>query len=108
MSIRHYLSFGAAGWLAGVTVTLALSICILAALPGLIPLGRQADSLLGLPTVVVFLLQIASLPALVGGLLGGRIPVEGGPRDQLRMAAVCGVLASLPFSCFVLWSLAGR
>ena len=108
MNIRRVLSNAAAGWLAGVALTLGLLLCILAALPGLIPVPRQAGTLLGASPLLVFLVQVVSLPALAGGLLGGRIPVEGGPRDQLRMAAACGILAVLPFDCFVLWSLTGR
>jgi len=64
--------------------------------------------LAGAAAIGLLLVQVASLPALAGGLLGGRIPVEGGRVDQLRMAAACGILASLPFDCFVLWSLTGR
>ena len=57
---------------------------------------------------VVIMLAVASLPAVAGGLLGGRIPREGGQQDQIRMAAVCGALAAVPFACFILWSLTGR
>ena len=108
MTIRRYLFCAAAGWLAGVALTLALLLCTLAALPGLIPVSRQAGTLLGASTLAVFLLEVVSLPALSCALLGWRFPVEGGARDQLRMAAACGILAALPFDCFVLWSLTGR
>ena len=108
MSIRHYLSFAGIGWLAGLGMTLALELCTLAVFPGILrPRGVDGAGA-GIPPALVLMLEVASLPAVVGGLLGGRLPREGGPRDQLRMAAIGGALAAIPFVCFILWSLTGR
>ena len=108
MRIRRYLSFAGIGWLGGVGTTLGLGLCALAVFPGVLRPSRADGTQLGVPLVVVFMLLVASLPAMAGGLLGGRLPSEGGQRDQIRMAAVCGALVVVPFACFVLWSLTGR
>jgi hypothetical protein len=108
MSIRRYLSFAGIGWLAGVGTALALGLCSLAVFPGILRIPGFDGGVMGVPFVVVVMLLAASLPALAGGLLGGRIPREGGQQDQIRMAAVCGALVAVPFVCFILWSLTGR
>jgi hypothetical protein len=108
MSMRRYLSLAGVGWLAGVGTTLALGLCSLAVFPGILRPVRTGGAVPGVPFVVVIMLVAASLPAVAGGLLGGRIPQEGGRRDQICMAAVCGGLAAVPFACFILWSLTGR
>ena len=108
MSIRRYISFAGIGWLAGVGTTLVLGLCSLAVFPGILRPVRTVGAVPGVPFIVVIMLAVASLPAVAGGLLGGRIPREGGQQDQIRMAAVCGALAAVPFACFILWSLTGR
>jgi len=108
MSIRRYFSFAGIGWLAGIGTTLALGLCSLAVFPGILRVSRADGAVAGVPLVLVVMLAVASLPATAGGLLGGRIPREGGQQDQIRMAAVCGALLAVPFACFILWSLTGR
>ncbi len=55
-----------------------------------------------LRVLVVILLAVA-LPAIAGGIIGGRIPREGGIKNQLILAAVFGLLFVLPFACFIFW-----
>lgn len=106
--MRRYLTFALLGWLAALGASLALGACSVAVFPGIVRFAGADFALLGLPSVVLVLLLLASLPGIVGGLLGGRIPIEGGAQDQWQMALICGVLAAVPFTCFVLWSLTGR
>lgn len=108
MTLRRYLLFAGLGWLAAAGMVLALGVCSVAVFPGIVRFAGASVTLLGLPSVVLVPLLLASLPGMVGGLLGGRIPIEGGAQDQWQMAAICGVLAAVPFACFVLWSLTGR
>jgi len=44
---------------------------------------------------------------LVGGFIGSRIPREGGQTEQFMMAAIMGIIFSLPFACMVLWFFTG-
>ena len=90
MSIRRYLSFAGIGWLAGVGTTLALGLCTLAVFPGILRVPGFDGGVLGVPFVVVVMLLAASLPALAGGLLGGRLPREGagsGIKSAWRLSA---------------------
>jgi CBS domain containing-hemolysin-like protein len=50
----------------------------------------------------VILLAVA-LPAIAGGVIGGRIPKEGGVKNQFILAALFGALFVLPFACFIFW-----
>ena len=61
----------------------------------------------GFPIILVSELIFASPAALIGGLIGGRIPREGGEREQRLMAAIVGVILALPFGCFGLWVFTG-
>jgi acid phosphatase family membrane protein YuiD len=45
--------------------------------------------------------------ALVGGLIGSRVPKEGGQTEQFIMAAIFGVILALPFACMGLWFFTG-
>ena len=48
---------------------------------------------------------ISSPAAMVGGLLGGRVPLEGGRSEQYIVSAVAGALLALPFACLTMWKL---
>jgi len=61
----------------------------------------------GLLIIVGILLILVSPLALAGSIIGSRIPKEGGRMGQLLMAAVFGVIFSLPVACFVLWYITG-
>ena len=50
----------------------------------------------------VILLAVA-LPAIAGGVIGGRVSREGGFKNQLILAAIFGALFVLPFACFIFW-----
>ena len=58
-------------------------------------------------TIIIFSIILASPGGLVGGIIGSRIPREGGEREQLYMAGIMGILFSLPFGCMLLWFFTG-
>ena len=60
-----------------------------------------------LSIIVGLVLVFVSPAALVGGLIGSRIPKEGGQNEQFMMAAIMGIVFSLPFACMVLWFFTG-
>ena len=53
--------------------------------------------------ILALILLIVSPAALVGGLVGGRLPKEGGQLGQLIMAAICGIIVAVPLSCAGFW-----
>jgi hypothetical protein len=103
------LRFAASGWLAGLFAVVLLSLVWPAFFPGFvnykhyIPTGPAPN----LVVFVLFVLAAASLPAIIGGVVGGRIPKEGGSRQQLLMAVIFGIIFALPCGCYGLWMFSG-
>ncbi len=108
MKFLRFLRFAFIGWIAGILFTLAIGLLWPAIFPGIIRAeDNRVGPVLGLPTSIVITLVIISLPALIGGLVGGILPREGGSREQLITAALGGILLSIPFGCFNFWLLSG-
>ena len=109
MKLATYLRFAATGWVAGVLALLILSFAWPSIFPGFV--NYQHYDLTGpapnLVLIVLIVLAAASLPAIVGGVVGGRIPKEGGQRQQLLVAALFGIILALPAGCFGLWLFSG-
>ena len=109
MKIASLLRFAAAGWLAGMLAIVLLSLVWPQFFPGFvnwkhyIPTGPAPN----LVVFVLFVMAAASLPALIGGLVGGRIPKEGGQRQQLLLAAIFGIIFAVPCGCYGLWMFSG-
>lgn len=108
MKLVRLLRFALIGWIAGTLFTLTLGLAWPAIFPGITrPAPTTADPVLSLSTSIFITLVITSLPALLGGLVGGNLPREGGRREQLFAAAIGGILLSAPFGCFNFWLLSG-
>jgi hypothetical protein len=99
MRLRYNLFFAGIGWLAGVCLMLASGFVIFPALDG------DKRPVFGMPDVLILglVLLLVTPAALAGGLVGARLPREGGRNSQLLMAAICGVLLAVPLSCLVFW-----
>jgi hypothetical protein len=103
------LRFAATGWIAGVAALLLLSFAWPSIFPGFVnyrhydPTG-PAPNLVG---IVLTILMIASLPAIIGGVVGAQIPKEGGQRQQLIMSVIFGIILAVPIGCMVLWLFSG-
>jgi hypothetical protein len=61
----------------------------------------------GLLQILGIVLVLATPAALAGGLIGGRLSIEGGERGQRLVAIIFGVIFSLPCSCYGLWFFTG-
>jgi hypothetical protein len=109
LKVAALLRFALVGWLAGVLALILLSVVWPAILPGFVhynhydPTGPAPSLVL----IVLVILAAASLPAIVGGVVGSRIPKEGGRQQQLMMAALFGVILAVPIGCFGLWLFSG-
>ena len=93
------------GWLAGVAAILLLGVGWPWVLPSGLNLEQFYGTRLGPPLVILAAIIIASPGALIGGLIGSRIPREGGRTEQYIAAALAGIILALPFGCLVMWYL---
>jgi MFS family permease len=109
MKVAALLRFAFVGWATGVLALILLSVVWPNVLPGFVhynhydPTGPAPDLVL----IVAVILAAASLPAIIGGMIGGRISKEGGDRQQLIMAGIFGIILALPVGCFGLWLFSG-
>ncbi len=99
MKIRYYIQNAFIGLVAGLLVTVGFSYLWQAVIP---IEDRTSKGPYQLSVLGIILLLIA-LPALAGGIIGGRIPKEGGVKNQLFLGILFGALFVLPFACFLFW-----
>ena len=108
MKLLQLLRFALIGWIAGLLCTLIIGLLWPAIFPGIIrPEDYTVGPALSLPTSIVITMFITSLPALLGGLIGGNLPREGGRREQWFAAALGGIILTIPFGCFNFWLMSG-
>jgi len=90
---------------AGELAVVTLGLLWPAIFPGIVNYNHYYDTGAGpsLMTVVLIDLAATSLPAIIGGIVGGRIPKEGGRTQQLLVAALFGIILAVPCGCFGLW-----
>jgi len=106
-SITQSLKFALAGWVAGAVAAVGVGFTWPTIFPAIIVVGHYYGAGPSLPTIILFAILIASPGGLAGGIIGSRIPREGGRTEQYLMAGIMGVIISLPFSCLILWLFTG-
>jgi len=107
MKIPRPLAFALTGWLVGAIATIAIGFFWPKIFPAIVVVEHYYGAGPSILTIMVFSIILASPGGLVGGLIGSRIPREGGQTEQFRMAAIMGIIFSLPFACMVLWFFTG-
>ncbi len=107
MKMPRPLVFALTGWLVGAIATVVVGLVWPAIFPAIVLVGHYYGAGPSLLTIIGFAFILASPGGLIGGLIGSRIPREGGQSEQFLMAAVLGVIFSLPFGCMVLWFFTG-
>jgi hypothetical protein len=107
MKISQPLAFALTGWLAGLVVTVGLGFYWPTVFPAIVQVQHYYGAGPNMFVIVAFALLSASPGGLIGGLIGNRIPKEGGKTEQYIMSAIFGVLFALPFSCMSLWFFTG-
>ena len=109
MKIVALLRFALAGWVAGTLGLLLISVVWPSIFPGFINYRHYIETgpAPNLGLIVLLVLVAASLPAIIGGVIGGRLPKEGGQRQQLLVAAIFGIIFAVPIGCFGLWLFSG-
>lgn len=87
--------------------TLLLGLAWPAAFPGIVNDSHYYGTGPGLLLIILGTLLLASPSAAVGGLIGSRIPREGGRTEQMLAAGLTGIVLALPFGCLGLWLFSG-
>jgi hypothetical protein len=99
MKIRQLLLNALSGWVAGVLIASGFSLLWLKIFPVIDRSGQGP----GMWIVLGIILAILSPFAIAGGIIGGRIPREGGRLQQFIYAVLFGAIFPIPFSCFLFW-----
>ena len=107
MKIPRALTFALTGWLVGAIFILVIGF----AWPSIFPAVEVVEHYYGagpsLLIIIALSILLASPGGLIGGLIGSRIPREGGRTEQFYMAGIMGILFSVPFACMMLWFFTG-
>ena len=101
------LAFPVAGWMAGAIAAVVVGLSWPSIFPAIVVVEHYYGAGPSLLTIIGFSIILASPGGLVGGLIGSRIPKEGGQSEQFIMAAIMGIIFSLPFACLGLWFFTG-
>jgi hypothetical protein len=107
MKILRPLVFALTGWVAGSIAAISVGLSWPSIFPAVVVVEHYYGAGPSLLTIIVFGIILASPGGLVGGLIGSRIPREGGQAEQFIMAGIMGIIFSLPFACMVLWFFTG-
>lgn len=107
MKIKQTLSYALVGWAAGVIATIVVALCWPVIFPAIIRNDHYYGTGPGMLFITGLISLYASPAALIGGMIGGWIPREGGRREEFGMAAIFGVLLSIPFACYGYWFFTG-
>ncbi len=95
------LSYALTGWLAGGVATVVLGFLWPTIFPGIVNVEHYYGDGPGLLTIIGLGLLLMSPLSLVGGFLGGRVSIEGGEASQRMIAAIFGIIFTIPCGCAV-------
>ncbi|MCP5096631.1 MAG: hypothetical protein GY943_13845 [Chloroflexi bacterium] len=95
------ISYAITGWLAGVVTTLVMGFVWPTIFPAIVNVEHYYGDGPSLITIIGIVLLVMSPASLVGGIIGGRLSIEGGEGSQRMIAAIFGILFTLPFACVV-------
>ena len=107
MKIPRPLVFALTGWLVGAIAVVVIGLSWPSIFPAIVVVEHYYGDGPNLLTIIGFGIILASPGGLLGGLIGSRIPKEGGQNEQFSMAGIMGIVFSLPFACMVLWFFTG-
>jgi hypothetical protein len=99
MKISFWILSALTGWISGIVSLFGWSFLW----PKIIPMTDRASALPGYWKVLLFIMVLITPIALIGGIVGGRLPREGGKREQFLYAMVFGALLTLVFGSCGFW-----
>lgn len=103
----EHFSDAIVGWFAGVLATLVLGLLWPVIFPAFTRIEHYYGAGPSVPMIMGMAVLVASLPALLGGLVGGAIAVEGGDRARRTLAIVLGIIFSIPCAMWGYWFFTG-
>jgi len=101
------ISYALTGWLAGVMTLLIMGFLWPQVFPGIVNVEHYYGDGPNLITIIGIALLVMTPASLIGGLIGGRVSIEGGEGSQRLIAVVFGSLFTMPFACVVLMYFTG-
>lgn len=107
MKVLRSLAFPVTGWIVGATAAVVIGFSWPTVFPAIVVVEHYYGAGPSLLTIIGFSIILASPGGLIGGLIGSRIPKEGGRTEQFIMAGIMGIIFSLPFACLGLWFFTG-
>jgi len=107
MKMPKPIGFAMTGWLAGAVAGVVVGSAWPVIFPAIVIVKHYYGAGPGILTIIAFSTLIASPGGVLGGIIGSRIPREGGFREQIWMAIIMGIIFSLPFACMILWFFTG-
>src|SRR5262245_57263587 len=107
MKIPGPVLFALVGWLVGAIAIVTVGFAWPAIFPAIVVVKHYYGAGPNLLTIIGVGLSLASPGGLLGGVIGSRIPREGGKREQFYMAGLMGIIFSLPLACMILWLFTG-
>ena len=96
------VSYALTGWLAGAVTILVMGFAWPFIFPAIVNVEHyygDGPSLLAIIGIVLLLMTPLSL---IGGLIGGRVSLEGGDLQHRVIAAVFGIIFTIPCGCVAL------
>jgi|SaaInl7_200m_RNA_FD_contig_31_1545504_length_422_multi_3_in_0_out_0_1 hypothetical protein len=96
------ISFALTGWLAGVLTSLIMGYVWPLIFPAIVNVEHYYGAGPGMLVIIGVVVLVMSPAALSGGYIGSRLSLEGGETGQRVIAAIFGVLFTIPFACVVL------
>lgn len=107
MKIKQTISYALAGWTAGVLATIGVGVCWPTIFPAIVRNDHYYGAGPSLAVIIGLVILFASPAALIGGMIGGWIPKEGGRSEEYTMAGIFGVLFAIPFIYYGLFFFTG-
>lgn len=94
-------SYAVTGWIAGIISSVIIGFTWPKIFPAIINISHYYGEGPNLITIIGIVLLVMSPAALIGGLIGGRVSLEGGERSQRLIAAIFGIIFTVPVGCGV-------
>lgn len=109
--MRHLpdsLRFALIGWLGGTAATVILGLVWPFIFPAIVNVENYYAAGPGLLTIILMIVAWSAPAAIVGGLIGGRLSVEGGSNSQRLFAILLGIILAIPCATMGYWFFTGE
>jgi hypothetical protein len=107
LKLAENLRFVLVGWIGGIVSVLILGFLWPTIFPAILSPNHYYGVGPTVPLLTLFALAIATPFAWVGGLIGSRLPREGGRGEQALVAFIVGGVIVIPFACYGMWLFTG-